>query len=130
MIIGLSLLAGCSPRLSPDSGWGYQRWVLVEMKEVPVQLSGGRKDAYIEFFPDEKRFTGNGGCNQLDGNYVIEKKDIIQFSNILHTEMSCPDLAFENTLLEQLEKVNRFELVENNLMLKNDHEILLIYQRR
>jgi len=30
----------CSPKLSPDSGWGHQEWVMVEMKGPPVQQSG------------------------------------------------------------------------------------------
>ena len=39
----------CSPKLSPDSGWGHQEWVVTEMKGVPVQQSGGRRDAHISF---------------------------------------------------------------------------------
>jgi hypothetical protein len=37
----------CSPKLSPDAAGGIKQWVLVEMKGVPVQQSGGRRDAHI-----------------------------------------------------------------------------------
>ena len=77
----------CSPKLSPDAGWGRQRWVLVEMKGVPVQQSGGRRDAFINFEVDQNRFRGNGGCNQVNGNYSVEKNNI-HFSEVVSTKMS------------------------------------------
>ena len=119
----------CSPRLSPDAGWGRQRWVVTEMKGVPVQLSGGRRDAFIDFRIDEKRFAGNGGCNQISGNYSLDKKDI-QFSEIVSTKMSCEDIAFENTFLDLLKKVDRFEQKENDIILKRKREVLLVLTPR
>ena len=124
------MIASCSPRLSPDSNWGYQRWVLIEMKEVPVQQSGGNRDAFVEFFPSEKRFTGNGGCNRINGNYTIDRKSSIKFTDISSTKMACPDLAFENSFINALSEVNRFEILDNNLLLKDDNKVLLIVQRR
>src|SRR5687768_6213513 len=53
----------CSPKLAPDALWGRQNWVLVELKGVPVQQSGGRRDAHIVFDVAQKKFSGNGGCN-------------------------------------------------------------------
>lgn len=119
----------CSPRLSPDAGWGRQRWVVTEMKGVPVQLSGGRRDAFIDFRIDEKRFAGNGGCNQISGNYSLDKKDI-QFSEIVSTKMNCEDIAFENTFLDLLKKVDRFEQKENDIILKRKREVLLVLTPR
>jgi heat shock protein HslJ len=130
VILLAGCLVSCSPKLAPDSNWGYQRWVLIELKEVPVQQSGGARDAFIEFFPAEKRFTGNGGCNRINGNYVIEKRSEIRLTDISSTKMACPDLAFENTFLETLGKVNRFEISDNNMLLKDDNKVLLILQRR
>jgi hypothetical protein len=56
LLIGLIIISGfnCSPKLSPDYNWQNKKWVLVELKEVPVQLSGSRRDAFITFSPDEK----------------------------------------------------------------------------
>jgi heat shock protein HslJ len=44
------------------------------MKGVPVQQSGGRRDAHITFDVAAKRFSGNGGCNQVNGNYSVDKQ--------------------------------------------------------
>ncbi len=69
----------CSPKLSPDAGWGNQNWVVVELKGVPVQQSGGRRDAHITFDIAQKRFAGNGGCNQINGSYtLIKTKSILR----------------------------------------------------
>ena len=115
----------CSPRLSPDAGWGNQRWVLAEMKGVPVQQSGSRRDAFIRFDVNEKRFTGNGGCNQINGNYTIDKNDI-KFAEVISTKMSCSDIEFENTFLSILNTIDRYEVNGNDLRLKRKRETLLV----
>ena len=119
----------CSPKLSPDAAWGRQRWVLVEMKGVPVQQSGSRKDAFINFEVDQKRFRGNGGCNQLNGNYSVDKNDI-QFSEVISTKMSCDDIDFENTFLSVLGSINRYEVKGNDLPLKRKREVLLVLRAK
>src|SRR5215203_241162 len=111
----------CSPRLSADAGWTRQRWVVTEMKGVPVQLSGGRRDAFIRFETDGKRFTGNGGCNQINGSYALNKKEI-NFGQVTSTKMSCEDIAFESTFLDLLTRVDRFEQKGNDLLLKRKKE--------
>ena len=119
------LVFNCSPRMSPDAGWGHQRWVLVEMKEVPVQQSGGRRDAFIRFEVAEKRFTGNGGCNQINGNYTVEKNSI-HFTDVISTKMSCSDIEFENTFLSTLNSIDRYEIRGNDIVLKRKREVLLV----
>ena len=113
----------CSPKLSPDYGWANQRWVLVELKEVPVQQSESRRDAYINFEVADKRFTGNGGCNQINGNYTLDKNDI-RFTDVVSTKMSCSDIEFENTFLSALSSVDRYEVRGNDLLLKRKQEVM------
>ncbi len=127
--VAFSFLAGCSPRLSPDNSWGNQRWVLVELKEVPVQLSGGRKDAFIEFTPNDKKFSGNAGCNRMSGNYAIEN-NTIRFSEVITTKMSCPDIAFETTFLDAMSNVDRFEVNNDVMLLKDRNRVLLMFRSR
>ena len=126
VILGIN----CSHKLSPDHYWVDHRWVVTEMKQVPVQLSGTNRDAYLEFSATEKRFTGNGGCNRISGNYLPDKKSSIHFSEVLSTKMSCPDIAFENTFLALLNKTNRYEITGTTMLLKDGNEVLLILERR
>ena len=115
----------CSPKLSPDAGWGNQQWVLVQMKGVPVQQSGGRRDAHITFDVAAKKFSGNGGCNQINGNYSVDKKEI-RFTEVLSTKMSCNDIEFENTFLTTLNTIDRYELSGTDLLLKKNKETRLV----
>ncbi|MBK7560683.1 MAG: META domain-containing protein [Chitinophagaceae bacterium] len=115
----------CSPRLSPDSNWGNQRWVLTEMKGVPVQQSESRRDAYLSFEVNEKRFVGNGGCNQISGNYTIDK-NLIRFGEVVSTKMSCNDNEFENAFISTLNSIDHYEASGNELFLKRKREVLLV----
>ncbi len=115
----------CTPKLSPDAGWAHQNWVVVEMRGVPVQQSGGRRDAHIVFEVAEKRFTGNGGCNQINGNYILDKNEI-KFTDVIATKMACSDIEFENAFLSTLSNVDRYEVNGNDLLLKKRKEILLV----
>jgi heat shock protein HslJ len=115
----------CSPKLSPDAGWARQNWVVVEMKGVPVQQSGGRRDAHIVFEVVDKRFTGNGGCNQINGNYTLDKNEI-RFTDVIATKMACNDIEFENTFLSTLSSIDRYEVNGNDLLLKKRKETVLV----
>jgi len=114
----------CSPKLAPDAGWNNKRWVVVEMKGVPVQQSGSRRDAYLNFETTDKRFFGNGGCNQINGNYTIEKSTI-NFGEVISTRMSCEDIEFENVFIKTLGTVNKYEVNDTEMVLKNKREVVL-----
>ena len=129
VVVFAIVLSNCSPRLSPDAGWGRQQWTIVEMKGVPVQQSGGRRDAHIVFEVAEKKFRGNGGCNQINGNYNLDKREI-HFTEIIATKMSCDDIDFENAFLNELGKVDRYEVNGNELRLKRRQETLLVLRSK
>ena len=128
IITGLFLTSiviySCSPRLAADKYWSGRRYTLVEMKGLPVQLSGTRRDAYIDFTESEKRFSGNAGCNQMSGNYALDKRDI-SFTDVITTKMSCPDIEFETVFLDLLGKVNRYEMENDDIVLKDGRKELL-----
>lgn len=115
--------------MSPDRYWAGKRWVLVELKGVPVQLSDTRRDAYIEFYDNNKTFGGNGGCNQVSGNYVLDGSRLA-FVDVISTKMACADIAFENTFLETLARVDRYDLKNEDLILKDGRSVVMILQER
>ena len=119
----------CSPKLSPDAGWGNQRWVLVELKGVPVQQSESRRDAYISFEVADRRFSGNGGCNQINGNYTLDK-NTIHFLEVISTKMSCNDIEFENVFISTLSSIDHYEVKGNDLLLKRKREVMLVLRTR
>jgi heat shock protein HslJ len=123
------LIGGCSPKMSPDQYWSEKRWVLTEMKGVPVQLSGTRRDAYLEFRWSEKRFTGNGGCNTINGTYTLEKRQL-QFPEVTSTEIACNDIEFEKLFLNLLREVDRYEMENADLVMKDGRKVILRFSGR
>lgn len=119
----------CSPVLSPDYNWGNKRWILVEMKGVPVQQSENRRDAFLNFEAEGKRFTGYGGCNQISGSYTLENASI-HFTEVIRTEISCNDIEFENVFVSTLRNIDRYEVRGNEILLKARREIQLVLRVR
>jgi heat shock protein HslJ len=119
------LFFACSPRLTPDSSWGDKRWVLVEIKGVPVQLSGTEKDANLQFNAKEKRFNGSGGCNRLNGTYTISNKGKISFGNAASTMMNCVDQAFEDMFIATLKTVDGYSVENDILLLKSGNTVVM-----
>ena len=126
----LATLFSCSPKLSPDKDWSKKRWVLIEVKGVPVQLSGTNRDAHIEFNTAEKRITGSGGCNRLNGSYKLGKKNAISFGDPATTKMLCADQAFEDLFLANLKLVDNQNEAGNLMLLKRGNEVVLKLQAK
>ena|ERR1043165_4136893 len=129
VIIFAIALSNCSPKLAPDATWGRQQWTVIEMKGVPVQQSGGRRDAHIIFETADKKFRGNGGCNQVNGNYNLDKREI-HFTDITSTKMNCDDIEFENVFLNELGRVDRYEVNNYELHLKRGKETLIVLRSK
>lgn len=115
----------CSPKLAPDHNWDQKRWTLVEMKTVPVQLSGTERDANLLFVLSQKQFNGTGGCNRISGNYEIAKRGKIKFSNVVSAKMMCTDQKFEDRFLEVLNEVDGYAVENNRMFLKKGKEVVM-----
>jgi heat shock protein HslJ len=122
------LVIACGQKLSPDHGWKEKKWVLTELKGIPVQLSGTEKDAHLILTPGDKKFSGSGGCNRITGTYTLGKKNELHFVNPASTRMACPDLAFETKFLEVLQEVDHFGTDGEFLLLKKGKETIMKLQ--
>lgn len=124
------LFFSCSSKLSPDHKWENKKWVLMEILDSPVQLSGTEKDAHIIFNKKEQRFTGSGGCNRINGSYSMDTKGNLSFGQTLSTKMSCPDMAFEDKFLAQLAGVTSYELKEGKLVMKKGKKKIFVFMKQ
>jgi len=124
------LLHACSPKLAPDENWAEGNWILTELKEVPVQISGNTsRDAHIEFRPSSRRYEGFGGCNRMGGTYTIDRSRI-NFTPTSAKLAGCPDVPFETTFLSLLDEVDRYELRGNVMILKKGRKVLVQLERK
>ena len=119
-------VTACSPRLSPDSSWRDRKWVVSEVNGTPVQLSGTNRDAHLYFSPSDKRFTGSGGCNRISGSYTINNNGRLSFSEPNRTKMACDDIAFEDNFLNLLERVDKYTVENDMMLLKDGNRVVLL----
>ncbi len=131
MLVSLTLLLfSCSPKLPPDNNWAIGKWILTELKGVPVQLNGNlNKNAHLIFETAQKNYRGFGGCNNIDGKYSISSGKI-NFTAQSTTLAACPDVPFETTFLNTLNEVDKYTVTGNLMELKKGKTILLKLQRK
>lgn len=74
------------------------------------------EDASITIDVVEHRIHGNTGCNIFNGNLFIDpdKRDSMQFCNLITTRMSCPDNVRETELLLALEEAESARAINHN----------------
>jgi heat shock protein HslJ len=130
LLLSIVVFSSCSPKLAPDENWAEGNWILTELKEVPVQISGNvSRDAHIEFRPSSRRYEGFGGCNRISGTYTLEKSRI-NFTPAAGKLDACPDVPFENTFISLLNDVDRYTLHRNTMVLKDGRKVLIKLERK
>lgn len=95
---------------------GARQWKLVLLDGMTVSNSSA---AYLELNADQRRFTGNAGCNRMFGAVSV-RRDRVDFSNIGTTKMACSDRRtqrLESDFVQTLENADRFERRGNSLEL-------------
>lgn len=91
-----------------------EQWNLTHLNGRPVNDT----KAFIELNIDNKRLTGNAGCNRMFGS-VTANRSSIDFSRIGSTRMACADrdtMRLENEFIRTLERVTSYQT--NGRMLK------------
>ncbi|HRI22148.1 MAG TPA: META domain-containing protein [Panacibacter sp.] len=116
-------MACSSSKITADNQLFKSKWVLSELNGTPVQLSGTDKDAHLNFSFAEMLVSGSGGCNRLTGTFNAKGKDF-SFNPLATTKMMCMDEKFETAFLTALGKVNKYDLVNNALELKQGDAVL------
>lgn len=104
-----------------------QEWRLVEMPGTELN-SPRDKPPTLYFDHKEKRITGFAGCNRFFGNYHKEGEHL-EIGPLGSTRMSCGDRDnLEHTFLRQLEKVQIWQVSQDQLSLSKDNQVILIFK--
>ncbi|MCM1452847.1 MAG: META domain-containing protein [Clostridium sp.] len=104
--------------LSPSSvlaGMLNGEWYIVEAGKF--KISRDDEMPYVNFSETDGKFYANNGCNVLNGNFLFEGQDQIVFSNVISTQMYCPDIKYDmviNSMLKDgISATARLERKEN-----------------
>jgi heat shock protein HslJ len=113
---------------APDP-WAFikkKRWNLIQLNGTTLTQS----PIWLEFEPEQKRFTGHGGCNRLGGNYEADNKQV-QFKEVISTRMACVDDSAnerESTFLRLLnDHTYTFDIADQTLNLYDSGRVILMF---
>ena len=127
----LFLIAGChstKPVIAVASGGSemlfMNQWNLTELGGKTVVITAGTQP-HLLFFPGQvSRVSGSTGCNKLNGSFVLAAANSMKFSPLATTRMACVGDNVESKFLEVLGKVNRWAIINKQLLLKNGEVIM------
>ncbi len=99
-------------------------WKLIAMNQKAIQPTD---QAFIEFSGDKA--SGKSACNSFTAT-VEQKRNKLSFTGFTSTKMFCDGLMDEeNTILTNLQKVNRFEIRYGLLYLYESNNLVLTYKK-
>src|SRR5438552_4190279 len=100
------------------------KWLLKNIYDSGKEEAINTK-AFIRFDKEKGSAGGNGSCNSFGSTASVNGSEL-SFKNIFSTKMYCDQVQqVENKYFGKLEKVNRFEIKEKELVLYHDQEKLL-----
>ena len=111
----------------PDADLGGTLWTL-QFLDVPAEPDiqpDANKTFNIQFFEDY-HLEAWVDCNKLYAEYALTAADLIQFDNLLITELNCPESSnsLAQQYLEGLRTVDSYGIIGNRLRLHFDDSVL------
>ena len=104
------------------------RWSLVQLGGKTLQNDPERFT--VVFRDEERRLAGVGACNRLTDSYETDGKRTLTIGRIAATRMACPDLELEGTFIRTLERVVRYDMDGDMLLLFSDEGLTAVLQGR
>ena len=103
-------------------------WQLVQLGGESIQPVEGKYT--IQFFAEENRFAGVGECNHLTATYSTNEKRDLVLENAGMTRMMCPNQEAEDRFVEMLNKVTRYDMDGQMMMLFAENDLLAVFQAK
>ncbi|REG87026.1 META domain-containing protein [Algoriphagus antarcticus] len=125
-VLTLLIFASCSSSSFPNENWYGRHLAVVEMMGTPVQTSGSPNDAHLIFNSQNGLINGSGGCNRIFGDFSLDKRKSMRFSEIGATRMTCQSQPFENRFLELLDQVRYYEIEGDMMLLKSGKKDVIL----
>src|SRR5436305_11421399 len=120
IFILITLFAGFAASQIPAG-----RWKLTYLRGVNL----GRSEPYVDIDPDGKKFTGNTGCNIMNGDDAVHARSV-QFNTVITTNRACTTLTgmVEGGMLTELQKAHRFQIANSRLRLYDGNRLMMEFE--
>ena len=99
-----------------------------ELKSLWGMDSARIGKAYINMNFENRSFSGNAGCNDINGNFSFKDDLLIVDKNINIAKNECP-AYIDKKFISMLLRINRFEVNDNILELSQDNIVLMTFKR-
>lgn len=103
-------------------------WQMVQLGGETIQPVEGKYT--IQFLAEENRFAGVGECNHLTATYSTNEKRDLKLEHAGMTRMMCPNQEAEDRFVEMLNKVTRYDMDGQMLMLFAGDDLLSVFQAK
>ncbi|MBA3011797.1 MAG: META domain-containing protein [Proteobacteria bacterium] len=96
------------------------KWNLVEINQIPVNISDAAKHPHIQFSEKEMKATGNNGCNSFFTKInTIEER--LSFGPVSMTRMACREwMANEMAFLSMLQASHQYTIDGYTLLIMDE----------
>ncbi|MBI1932953.1 MAG: META domain-containing protein [Ignavibacteriales bacterium] len=101
-----------------DNNITEKYWKLIELTGQQIKFDENqKKEIHIILKNEDNHFIGNGGCNNISGEYEMIEGNRIKFSKVISTKMYCNNLETEDRFLGVLDKVDNYTIQNDTLSL-------------
>lgn len=97
-----------------------KEWKLVELNGSGIVLDTSFPNYPYLKFTNLVSTGGNLGCNGFGANVHISAADSIKISEIISTEMACPNLDIENRFKKALGDARTYHIISDTFTLKDE----------
>jgi heat shock protein HslJ len=121
------IMSGCTSQSNNKNRTGIstavvitdKNWKLIELKGKKItQIDASVKEPFLFLNGNDKKVTGNGGCNSFFGTYRLSAGNKISFSDIGSTKMACPDMDVESQFFQVLSETDNYSVSGDTLNFK------------
>ena len=122
------LTIGCSSNKKSADTLLHDIWVLESIDgQTYSRVESQSLHPTIEIYLADERFSGNTGCNNMNGKLTVDGNRI-SFSDIVTTKMFCVDVD-ETSFLSDLGKANNYKIEKMRLYLFEDEKEILVFKK-
>ena len=89
-------------------------WKLLSINGATIGET--QKIPQIKFQLEEKRFSGNDGCNQVSGSIEEINNRLIKFGPMMGTKMACMDMSVPDKFAAAIASVSSYRILVANIM--------------
>lgn len=129
LTVNLAFIA-CSPKIKPvynmkpDATFDNTQWKMVKLSGITL-FPVLKKDVFIQFDSNTRKYRGYAGCNNMMGTYSLENGEL-KIGPAAMTRMFCegPAMEVEAIYSKLLEKIDGYEIKGDHLFLKTGEMVV------